>query len=225
MKQKLIKSAITVVSILLAISLVGLAFTLIEYYLSGTETAYVVVPDNYIKEASEEMTVAHGRTHGGGMLMLLSEVGLPADYAGSETYASLLRFDSSVDEVNRPFEVKNMFPGDEETKYYLACVTFKDRAVLKFQATVRDGYEKLAEVLKIRVEQISEDKLLYDGLMSGMPVLTDTELSGKGKTTVDVYYKITVYLETSVGNEYMKKELATLKRMAAGVNVFDAFIK
>ncbi len=203
MKRKLIRSAITIVSILLAISLVCLAATVIEYYLSKAESTYVVVPDNYIKEATSESSLSLGL---GGRLLLLAETPVLLNDNGS-TYASLLRFEGNTDELNKPFEAGNMFPGDKETKYYLACVTFRDYAVLKFQASVRDGYEKLSEVMKIKVEQISEDKVLYDGLMRDMPVLADTELFGNGKTTADIYYKITAYLDTSVGNEYMNKEL------------------
>ncbi|MBQ4116974.1 MAG: hypothetical protein IJD37_06320, partial [Clostridia bacterium] len=203
MRIKLIRSAITVVSVLLVISLLFLVITIIEHYLSKAESTYVIVPDNYIREYSSDSSLV---LNNGARLLLLAESAFGLEDLG-HTYASLLRFDGSKDSINKSFEVTNMFPGDKEERYYLACVSFKDYAILKFQARVRDGYEKLAEVMRIRVEQISENKVLYDGLMRDMPELTDTDLHGYGETTVDVYYKITAYLDTDVGNEYMNKEL------------------
>ena len=204
MRIKLIRSAITVVSVLLVISLLFLVITIIEHYLSKAESTYVIVPDNYIREYSSDSSLV--LNNNGARLLLLAESVFGLEDLG-HTYASLLRFDGSKDSINKSFEVTNMFPGDKEERYYLACVSFKDYTILKFQARVRDGYEKLAEVMRIRVEQISENKVLYDGLMRDMPELTDTDLHGYGETTVDVYYKITAYLDTDVGNEYMNKEL------------------
>lgn len=122
-------------------------------------------------------------------------------------YARLFDLSINDPDVNMRFDLPNMFPGDSETRYYCARVKFTDSAKVYFQATVREGYEKLAEVLKIKVEQLNEGKVLYEGLMSDMPAVSETTVYGSGKSKYDVFYAITVSLDTSVGNEYMEKEL------------------
>ncbi|MBQ4137105.1 MAG: hypothetical protein IJD67_03245 [Clostridia bacterium] len=121
--------------------------------------------------------------------------------------ATVVRLSYRDPNINQRFKVENMFPGDEETKYYCARVQFIDKATLYFEVNVRPGYKKLAEVLEIRVFQINDGKLLYEGLIGDVPEIKAIELDGNGKTTTDVFYAITVSLDTSVGNEYMQKEL------------------
>lgn len=124
-----------------------------------------------------------------------------------EPVATVVRLSYHSPDINQRFNVKNMFPGDSETKYYCARVQFINKATLYFEANVRPGYKKLAEVLKIRVLQINDNKVLYEGLIGDVPEIEAIELKGKGKTTTDVFYEITVSLDTSIGNEYMQKEL------------------
>lgn len=104
-----------------------------------------------------------------------------------------------------PFHVVNMFPGDYITKTYQVRVSYNGTIKIYFDADVRRGYEKLAEVLKCKVVLPDENKLLYDGLMSGMPDV-EHQISAVN-TTEDLKYEISVYLDTSVGNEYQDKEL------------------
>ena len=108
---------------------------------------------------------------------------------------------------NVPFEVTNMFPGDVETNYYCVNVSYKDSVTVHFKADIQPGYDKLAEVLKVRVHLITTNEALYDGLMRDMPESLSHRLSSSGETSEELYYKITAYLETSVGNEYMQKAL------------------
>ena len=121
--------------------------------------------------------------------------------------ATVVRLSYHSPDINQRFDVENMFPGDSETKYYCARVQFIDKATLYFEAKVRPGYKKLAEVLEIKVLQINDNKVLYEGLIGDVPEIKAMELKGNGKTTSDVFYAITVSLDTSVGNEYMQKEL------------------
>lgn len=106
-----------------------------------------------------------------------------------------------------PFSVKNMFPGDVETKDYFLAVSYRGSITVHFHADIRPGYEKLAEVLKCKVVLLNNEEILYDGLMRDMPASIEHELVSSGKTTDELTYEITTYLETSVGNEYMAKEL------------------
>lgn len=117
-----------------------------------------------------------------------------------------ISLNSSTPEVNQPFEVSNMFPGDTYTKDFSVKVSHKKDVTLCFKADVRQGYEKLAEVLKCTVT-IGNSQTLYDGLMKDMPEYVSTVLKTDTKTTSTMDYHIAAYLDTSVGNEYQDKDL------------------
>ena len=118
---------------------------------------------------------------------------------------------------NVPFNVKNMFPGDSIQHNYRLRVAYRGVVAVKFRAYIKPGYEKLAEVLKCRVELGGE--LLYDGLMKDMPSSLNHVLSSKGREVTDLFYEITAYLDTSVGNEYQNKELyADFRWWAEGIS-------
>lgn len=279
MAQKLIRTAIIIVSVLLAISLLVLGWTFLKVYVFTSDPAYVVVPDNYIKEpmdtteadtteadtteadtteadTAEADTTEAGTTEADTTEADTTEADTteadtteadtteadttetdtteaetsaintdtyktasvsdakatvtlePSSYAYSRgnTYAKLLTLKGNGSE-NLPFNVTNMFPGDSVTNYYCVCVTYRNSATLNFEIKIREGYEKLAEVLEFKVEQISEDKVIHEGIVEDMYFTDATELTARGKTTEDVYYKITASLDTSVGNDYMNKEL------------------
>ncbi|WP_405320555.1 LPXTG cell wall anchor domain-containing protein [Frisingicoccus sp.] len=107
-----------------------------------------------------------------------------------------------------PFAVGNMFPGDMETKDYCIKVTHKDKVTLKFTADIHTGYEKLAEVLKMKIVLKGNNTVLYDGLMKDVPEYLDHLVVGNTtSTTEEITYVISTYLDTSVGNPYMNKEL------------------
>lgn len=108
---------------------------------------------------------------------------------------------------NDPFHVINMFPGDAETMYYCVKVSYSERITVNFRAEIHDGYEKLAEVMMIRVTLLTTGKVMYDGRMVDMPQALSHELTSDVATTDELYYEITAYLDTSVGNEYQNKEL------------------
>ena len=78
---------------------------------------------------------------------------------------------------------------------------------MHYKATVRPGYEKLAEVMKVRVKLLSTDETMYDGLMRDMPESLTHKLASQKTTTDELYYEITAYLDTSVGNDYQNKDL------------------
>ena len=101
-----------------------------------------------------------------------------------------------------------MFPGDMETKDYCIKVTHKDKVTLKFTADIHTGYEKLAEVLKMKIVLKGNNTVLYDGLMKDVPEYLDHLVVGNTtSTTEEITYVISTYLDTSVGNPYMNKEL------------------
>ncbi|MBQ8636458.1 MAG: S-layer homology domain-containing protein [Clostridia bacterium] len=114
------------------------------------------------------------------------------------------------------FTVNDMFPGDRFSQDYDLYISEEEDIEIFFKAKILDGYgdrpeEKgdLAEVLKFKVE-IPGEEILYNDeqndkeLMKDMPEqLTYTVPAGQEK----VKYRLTVYLDTSVGDEYQNKEL------------------
>ena len=122
--------------------------------------------------------------------------------------ATKISLHSKSTEYNVPFNTINMFPGDTETKYFCVQVSYREGVTVRFTADVRSGYEKLAEVLKCKVVLLSADKTLYDGLMKDMPESLEHYLYNAEETTSELYYEITAYLDSSVGNEYQNKSLA-----------------
>ncbi len=76
-----------------------------------------------------------------------------------------------------------MLPGDSETKYFRCGrpITIQSPCITK--PTVRPGYEKLAEVLKVRIRLLSAGETTYDGLMRDMPESLTHKLASKKSAT------------------------------------------
>lgn len=123
--------------------------------------------------------------------------------SAGDTVLKLYRYRA---EDSTPFELGNMFPGDSFTKSYFVQISYRGQLTLHFTAKVRSGYEKLAEVLKCRIAIRGGDEL-YNGLIKDVPAQIDHILPQSRGTKAEVVYDITAYLDTSVGNEYMNKEL------------------
>ena len=105
---------------------------------------------------------------------------------------------------NEPFKVINMLPGDSEVKNYCLKVSYKNSVTIKFLIDIHNKPSKILEVLKLKVVLLNSGDILYDGLMSDMGELEtySFEKSDTSKTE-ELYYEISAYLDTSVGNEYM----------------------
>ena len=99
-----------------------------------------------------------------------------------------------------------MFPGDVSKNYYCVQITHDGKVDVHFDSDVRSGYEKLAEVRRCKVTLVTTGEILYDGLLEDIHGISHRVKSTK-KTTSELYYKIEVYLDTSVGNEYQNKSL------------------
>lgn len=91
-----------------------------------------------------------------------------------------------------------MFPGDEISQDYILNVSHKNSINIMFSAKVLPGYEILQEVLKLRVTLPDVGETLYDGLMKDMPDSVTYSLSSYAQSLT---YRITVYLDISVGNK------------------------
>lgn len=176
-KGSKLKAAIIILAILLVISLTALVGILTFRQLSSSEPTFVEAPGNIIT----------------------SDV--------SRTKADVIALHNKKPENNIPFQAANLFPGDAETKYYCVKVSYKDDIVVRFHADIRPGGEKLAEVLKVKISLPDTDELLYEGLMRDMPQTLDHPLYTNAGTQTELYYEITSYLDTSVGNDYMNRNL------------------
>lgn len=196
-----IKTIITILTVLLCFSIAALGVNLIYNHFHKSEPASVTVPDNIITQDAAESSATS----------LPAESAVTNSTAAADTVtqktAATIALHSKKNEDNTPFNVGNMFPGDSDTRYYCVKVTYQNTVNVRFSADIRGGYEKLAEVLNCKVTLLTTGQTLYDGLMKNMPESISTSLSSDAQSTDELYYQITAYLDTSVGNEYQNKDL------------------
>ena len=217
-QKKKIKIVIIVLACLLGLSLLALGGTLVYNKLANNPPATVTVPDNLI--TPDEDTTKPDSSESNSQAPDSSDTQTPSSSADASSSAvptqsttaeakkaATIELYNKQPEENTPFQVGNMFPGDVETKYFRVRVSYHDKITVHYKATVRPGYEKLAEVLKVRVKLLSPGEMLYDGLMRDMPESLTHKLASKKSTTDELYYEITAYLDTSVGNDYQNKDL------------------
>lgn len=218
-QKKKIKIVIIVLACLLGLSLLALGGTLVHNKLANNTPATMTVPDNLI--TPDEDTTKPDSSESNSQAPDSSETQTPSSSADTSSSAvqptqsttaevkkaATIELYNKQPEENTPFQVGNMFPGDAETKYFCVRVSYHDKITVHYKATVRPGYEKLAEVLKVRVKLLSTGEMLYDGLMRDMPESLTHKLASKKSTTDELYYEITAYLDTSVGNDYQNKDL------------------
>ncbi len=210
-RQKTIRIVAVVLAVLLLLGVTALAIVLLSRTGGGSDTSKV--SDNGIyPTASDEGSVA---LYAVGYMAAASETvetdetdetgeGVSDDVR--DEAVSLALHKKNADD-NVAFNAVNMFPGDVETKYYCVKVSYKNEITVRFRAEVREGYEKLAEVMKCKVVLLTTGQTLYDGLMKDMPESLNHTLKTEESTTDELYYEITAYLDTSVGNEYQNKRL------------------
>ncbi|PQD96195.1 hypothetical protein CYL18_06245 [Pradoshia eiseniae] len=97
-----------------------------------------------------------------------------------------------------------MLPGDSEVKNFCLKVSYKNSSTIKFSVDLHNKPEKLLEVLKLKVVLLNSGDVLYDGLIRDVGELeTYTLKESDTAKTEELYYEISAYLDTAVGNEYM----------------------
>lgn len=219
MSQKL-KIWITVLAVLLAVSAIALAGILIYQHLAPNMQTTTTVPGNLIgavtTAAPDDTTAAPDDTEPdeegaqeGALPDIHENEQTTADTTsqGEDVPAVLLYLHERNEGDNVPFEVMNMFPGDVETKYFCVRVAHSETVTVKYRAEVREGYEILAEVLKCRIRLLNTGEVLYDGLMKSMPESIDHTVAPQQGADSELYYEISAYLETSVGNRHQNRRL------------------
>ena len=215
-QKKKIKIIIIVLACLLGLSLLALGGTLVYNKIANTTPATVTVPDNLITpdedttkpDNSDSQAPDNSDTQTPSSSADASSSAVPTQSTTAETKkAATIELYNKQPEENTPFQVGNMFPGDVETKYFRVRISYHDKITVHYRATVRPGYEKLAEVLKVRIKLLTTGETMYDGLMRDMPESLTHKLASKKSATDELYYEITAYLDTSVGNDYQNKDL------------------
>lgn len=200
---------IAVLAVLLALSFVGGIGVLLHRKLVDTVPAGPTVTDS-----AEPSGQTPGNSETGDSETGDSQKSESAeDAAGSLTGTAKNREAVTLElyrrqpEENLPFRAENLFPGDRVTEHYRVRVAYHDRVTLHYQAEIRPGYEKLAEVLKIRVRLLSTGETLYDGRMRDMTESLTCRLASATSTVEELPFEITAYLDTQVGNEYQNRAL------------------
>lgn len=133
-------------------------------------------------------------------ILILSLIsGMTPTFAAENTIV----LNGADESANKIFTAENMFPGDVISQNYVLNISHSENIDIMFKAKVQEGFEKLAEVLKLKVE-IPGVETLYDGLMKYTPEPVTYTLPAAQQS---VTYCLTVYIDTSVGNEYQSKPL------------------
>ncbi len=114
----------------------------------------------------------------------------------------VLQLYAQNESASASFNASNLFPGDRVNKSYNIKVSHRENIEIFFTSNIKGGSEKLAEVLQIVVK--NDGEVIYDDLMKDMPTLKYLMPEGESKTVFD----IEVYLDNSVGNEYMNQSLS-----------------
>ena len=203
------KVIIIVLSVLLALSIAVLGYVVIKNK-SFLDTS--VSGDNIITNESESQPESASTPIVIQNDSSISSFDSEGDAAVSDTAVSnaeegtSIFFSTEKNEDVLPFSLENMFPGDSHAKIYTVNVSHKNDVTLHFRADIRPGYEKLAEVLMIKITDLSSSETLYDGLMRDMPQSVERVLIGADRSS-SVTYETIAYLNTSVTNEYMNQQL------------------
>lgn len=122
--------------------------------------------------------------------------------------ATVIELFKGQPEDNETFNVTNMLPGDIVTKYFCVKATHDSDFNLLFAAQITNQTKQLANALNIRISIPETDTVLYDGTFAqaDKQELCKTVLKNDQGQTI-IYYKIDVYMDTSVGNEYQAASL------------------
>lgn len=207
-KRNKTKIVITVLAVLLVLSLIALAGTLIYNRLSVNTDATVTVLDNIItpetdEDNSDTSDTSESESNGGNGG---TSSAVTSDNTNDVKAGAISLYKKHLQD-NTLFSIENMFPGDSETKYYRVRVSYHDKITVHFNAQTREGQESASEVMGVKVKLVTSGETLYEGLMQDMPQSLTYTMTSAESTTAEIYYEITAYLDTSAGNEYQNKEI------------------
>lgn len=212
------KKIINVLIALLILSLLGLVGRYIYLnYMRDNGSSTVTVPENIIRD--KDMT--------GSVIEVERKKSTSAGYAGDNSRnngqsssegnsqreraeAPLIELDRSHLGYNEKFSAFGMLPGDTVTGYYCVKVYHDYDVKVYFETEVTGETKHLGDVLRVRVTELSGDKetTVAEGTFAeingkSFPI----QLKGNKGDFTRRYYRIDVFLDTSVGNPYQEAEL------------------
>ena len=220
------KIAIIVLIVLLLLSACGLAVRYIYLEFFAQTRATVTVPDNLIGDEStapspsesepetpespdaSEVPPQSGGDPVSGDASGSGEEGEDPSSQSKPQAVSLALFAGRPD-ANERFEVKNLLPGDSETRYF--CIqAFHDHDIdLFFRAEVTEETRSLGDVLQVRITDLDSGKTIFTGTMAQLDGKEiSRRLAAPAESESLAYYRIDVFMDTSVGNEYQAAQLS-----------------
>lgn len=118
-----------------------------------------------------------------------------------------LDFNTENETENIPFDVEKMDEDSSESISYRVVATYNSDFILKYDMEIRsdEEFQKLAEILKIKVE-LNNETLLYEGLLCDMDAL-EIELKADDDTTTEYLFNIVISLDSKFGDGYYGKTL------------------
>lgn len=215
-RSRKIRITIIVLSVLLAASLFALAETYSRARLSGEAGDTAVVEDNFIttEKSSERVgllgTAGEAETACTKFGSIANSLIRPIRgyIAGCYAYAAdnEITLSGGGASDNSPFDIKDMFPGDEETKKFKVKVKHSGKVKVHCEAVVNTTgttSSELARAIRVEVKIDEAGKTIYNGEMLKMPDNAVYTLTGSG--TTELMYTITAYMDTSTGNEFQNQ--------------------
>lgn len=224
-KSSRLKVVIIILAVLLVLSAGGLAARYVYLQFFAPTQSTVTVPDNLIGEedAESQNILAENSSQSvhnispsdsnsplgqEGLASGTSSSSETSNFAEDKPVAVKLELYEGKPGDNQRFEVKNMLPGDTETKYF--CIRAHHNADLKlfFKTEVTEQTKNIGDVLRIKVTHLETGKVLCDAPFVEVKGSEFSELLKKtASSETNAYYQIDVSLDTSVGNEYQAAAL------------------
>lgn len=199
MKKVGMKIFIGVFALLLVASAGGLMAKYTGWNLPTSQDT-VTVPEELLQQEEETEGLVEGNLQTFAQPGDSSVSNTPQASAGEAATVELYQGNA---EVNRRFEVGNMLPGDTETGYFCVKVHHQKELSLFFNTEVTEETQNLGNALFVKVTNMSSGEVLCDAPFSqvaGKEFSTLLPKADSGETVV--YYRVDVYTDTSMGNEY-----------------------
>lgn len=128
--------------------------------------------------------------------------------AGSNTQATVIELYKGRPDANQKFEVGNMFPGDRVTRYFCVRIYHDQPIEVFFRPEVTYQTQDLGNALQIAATRLGMGGMLCDDTfsqVSGHSYRETFQPNAEGVTVL--YYRVEVYADTSMGNEYQQASL------------------
>ncbi len=149
------------------------------------------------------------------LAVIYTFIALPvSSLASSPTSFSALNDDIKIslykgkDSDNRKFELKNILPGDIETRSFSLSISHKDKITIFFDIEVGEDKAALSEILIVKVSLPLREQPLYFGPLSQFPEGGVGITLGALEDGADIVsYTVEISMPESAGNEYSSATL------------------